>query len=53
MNESYKKCEFVATSPSTISLYSTFEKKRKKKEKILSIVVDGQKIYYKMIIRWD
>jgi hypothetical protein len=53
MDESYRNREFVATSKFTIFLYSIFKKKIKKKEKILSIVVDGSKNYYKMIIRWD
>jgi len=40
MDESYKNREFVATSKFTIFMYSTFEKKIKKREKILSIVVE-------------
>jgi len=42
--------------PSTIFLYSRFEKKIKKKEKILSIVVDVYNFLYKMIIngiKWE
>jgi len=42
-----------AITPFTIFLYSIFEKKIKKKEKILSIVIDVFKISYKMIIKWD